>query len=533
MTRTPLIQGLRRAYQLAKFAARWQISPETARQIWDVRINRRRLFQGSLAAAGALCALGLDRQDRQQVDAAIAPVLIVGAGIAGLTAAYYLDRSGVPVRIVEASQRIGGRILSRDRALGTETTVELGGEFIDSGHKNIRKLAKELGLVEVDLFTADRGLTKDVWFFNNRLVSEKELVTAFIPLAKQIDRDVKAIGEVNYQSTNRRAIELDRISIAAYLERYCPDPLLRRFIEVAYTNEYGLAVDRQSSINLLLLIGKQTDKIEIFGSSDQRYHLRGGNQQIIEKLADKFRDRIETNTRLESLRSTANGRYRVSLFQGSTSNESTFDRVILALPFNILRSIDLRVKLPPRKQAAIKEMGYGTNTKVITSYSDRLWRTKYRSNGESFSDLDTSETWEATRYTDTKAGLITSFRGGKLGENIGRRSLYLGASKSAEVAISFAQQFDLLFPGVKDLRSNQSIVTDWIDSPYSKGSYSCYLVGQWTKFAGTEGKRVGNLFFIGEHCSIEAQGYMEGGCATGRMGAEAILKDLSKLKVKN
>jgi hypothetical protein len=88
MTRTPLLQGLRRADQLAKFANERQISPETARRIWDVRINRRRLFQGSLAAAGALCALGLDRQDRQQVDAAIAPVLIVGAGIAGLTAAY-------------------------------------------------------------------------------------------------------------------------------------------------------------------------------------------------------------------------------------------------------------------------------------------------------------------------------------------------------------------------------------------------------------------------------------------------------------
>jgi hypothetical protein len=58
MTRTPLLQGLRRAYQLAKFANERQISPETARQIWDVRINRRRLFQGSLAAAGALCALG-------------------------------------------------------------------------------------------------------------------------------------------------------------------------------------------------------------------------------------------------------------------------------------------------------------------------------------------------------------------------------------------------------------------------------------------------------------------------------------------
>jgi monoamine oxidase len=520
MTKTSLIGRLQRAYQIARFADARQISSETALEIWKLRISRRRLFQSSLAAAGALGALALDRtEDRLTADAAIAPVLIVGAGIAGLTAAYYLERSGVPVRIIEASKRVGGRILSQNKAIGTDTTVELGGEFIDSGHKNIRKLARELGLVEVDLFTTDRGLAKDVWFFNNRPVSERELITAFIPLAKQIDRDVKAIGEVNYKSTNRRAVQLDRLSIQDYLNRYCPDLLLRKFIEVAYTNEYGLEVQRQSAINLLLLIGKELDKIEIFGSSDQRYQIHGGNHQIIDKLAAKLSDRIETNTRLESIRATPNNRYRVSLQQGGTSQEYTFDRVILALPFSILRKIDLGVSLPPRKRAAIQELGYGTNTKIITSYSDRLWRNKYRSNGQSFSDLDTSETWESSRYTDTKIGVMTSFSGGDLGVKIGRVKPMAAASR-------LASQLNLIYPGVNDLHSNQAIVTDWIDSPYTRGSYACYLVGQWTKFAGAEGKRVGNLFFIGEHCSIDAQGYMEGGCATGVIAATAILKEL-------
>jgi monoamine oxidase len=518
MSKSPLIQSLRRAYQIARFANHRQISSATALELWDLQISRRRLVRGSLAAAGALSALAFDRH-QPQVEAAIAPVLIVGAGIAGLTAAYYLNRSGVPVRIVEASQRVGGRILSREKALGTDTTVELGGEFIDSGHKNIRKLAQELGLVEVDLFAADRGLTKDVYFFNNRLIKERELITAFMPLAKQIDRDVKAIGEVNYKSKHSRAIKLDRLSISAYLDRYCPDPLLRQLIEVAYTNEYGLEVKLQSAINLLLLIGKDPGKIEIFGSSDQRYQIRGGNQQIVDKLAGKLSKYIETNTRLESIRSTAEKRYRVSLQVDGVSKEYTFDRVILALPFSILRQLDLGVRLPAVKQAAIKELGYGTNTKVITSYSDRLWRTKYQSNGESFSDLDTSETWESSRYTTTKTGIITNFSGGDLGVKIAN-------SKPAEVVSKLTQQFDLIFPGVKNIASNKAMITDWIDSPYVRGSYSCYLVGQWTKFAGAEGERVGNLFFIGEHCSIDAQGYMEGGCATGVMSAKAILKDL-------
>jgi monoamine oxidase len=532
MAKTPLIDSLRRAYQIARLAEHQGISPATALEIWEQRISRRRLFQAACVVTGAVTALGFDALRDPHLDAAVPedqsgdklhsrrvePVLIVGAGIAGLTAAYYLDRAGVPVRIVEASKRLGGRILSQAQAIGTDTTVELGGEFIDSSHENIRKLAQELGLSEVDLAAVDRDLAQDVWFFNNRLISERDLVTGFVPFAKQIERDIQAVGTVNYRSINRRAAKLDRISIAAYLDLYCLDPILRQFINVAYTNEYGLETNRQSSINLLLLIGKDSAKLEIFGSSDQRYQIKGGNQQIIDKLATKFSDRIEINTRLESIRSTPTGRYRVSFHQSNRSKEYIFDRVILAIPFSILRQIDLGVRLPAAKKVAITELGYGTNTKLITSYRDQLWH-KYKSNGQTFSDLDTSETWEASRYSKSKVGIITNFSGGNLGVKIGQ-------AQPVEITNKLTNQFDQIFPGVKNFASNQSIITNWIDSPTAKGSYACYLVGQWTKFAGAEGERVGNLFFIGEHCSIEAQGYMEGGCATGKMVAETIIQDL-------
>ena len=114
---------------------------------------------------------------------------------------------------------------------------------------------------------------------------------------------------------------------------------------------------------------------------------------------------------------------------------------------------------------------------------------------------------------------MTNFSGGDLGVKLGR-------SKPAEVTSKLTTQFDLIFPGVKNLSLNKSIMSNWIDSPYVRGSYSCYLVGQWTKFAGVEGQRVGNLFFAGEHCSIDAQGYMEGGCETGLLAAKTIIKEL-------
>lgn len=516
MSKTSLLQILRRAYRIANLANDLQIPPAEAVERHQQRISRRQLLHASMMATGALTAVALHHQTSTATDRSIEPVLIIGAGIAGLTAGYYLHTAGIPIRIIEASNRLGGRIRSQERAVGTENTIELGGEFIDTGHQTIRKLALELGLDLVDLAAVDTGLKTEILWFDRREIDARTLITAFMPLAKQMAIDTKAIGAVTYKSANAKARKLDRMSISAYLQKYCPDPLLRRWIEVAYTNEYGLPVQQQSAINLLLLIGKDPQKIEIFGSSDQRYQIRGGNHQIIDRLATKLADFIETNTSLISIRSTPNGRYRVN-FQ---HREQISERVILALPFSVLRQIKLDVKLPTVKQQAIQELGYGTNTKVITGYRDRLWRTKYGSNGQVFGDLDVlSETWESGRYTTSQQGVIVNFTGGELGQKLAKTQPAIAGSR-------FVTDFQKVFAGVESGYLNKSMVTNWIDSPYSRGAYACYLVGQWTKFAGAEGERVRNLFFVGEHCSLEAQGYMEGGCATGAAVAKTIIQEL-------
>ena len=520
MSKTSLLQTLQQAYHLATLANRWQIPPAEALQRYQQQlISRRQLFKASLMATGALTAVALHNQTTVAKEPK-ETVLIVGAGIAGLTAGYYLQQAGIPIRIVEASNRVGGRIRSQPQAVGTPKTIELGGEFIDSGHQTIRKLAQELGLEVVDLFASDTGLNSEIRWFEGKSIPASQLVTAFMPLAKQIAADVKAAGEVTYKSANARAKKLDRLSISDYLQKYCPDPVLRHFIEVAYNNEYGLPVQQQSALNLLLLIGRDPAKLEIFGSSDQRYYIKGGNQQITDRLAAKLANFIETNTSLESIRSTPNGRYKVNSRQQGRSQEQAYERVILALPFSILRQINVEVELPKVKQAAIQELGYGTNTKLITGYRDRLWRTKYGSNGQVFGELNLlSETWESARYSSVNQGAIVNFTGGELGRKLAKTQPNIASRE-------FIADLQKIFPGVKDSYLDKSIITNWIDSPYSRGSYACYLVGQWTKFAGAEGERVKNLFFAGEHCSLEAQGYMEGGCGTGAAVAKEILADV-------
>lgn len=79
-----------------------------------------------------------------------------------------------------------------------------------------------------------------------------------------------------------------------------------------------------------------------------------------------------------------------------------------------------------------------------------------------------------------------------------------------------------MFPTI-DKVYQKALLLNWVKQPLFQGSYSCYLVGQYSQFHGVEQEPWQNLFFAGECCSMEAQGYMEGACATGETAAQQIL----------
>ena len=163
--------------------------------------------------------------------------------------------------------------------------------------------------------------------------------------------------------------------------------------------------------------------------------------------------------------------------------------------------------LPPAKRRAIAELGYGTNAKLMIGFKARTWRTRYASSGSTLSDLPYQLTWETSRLQAGDSGILTNFTGGRHGVELGQGA---AADRAAEVA----GQLDRVYPGLAALRTKEARF-HWPSFPYTRGSYACYLPGQWTSIRGAEGEPVGNLHFAGEHCSLAAQGFMEGGCETG------------------
>lgn len=530
MSRTPLIRVLRRAYQLTQLSRKSGIPHDelvgmlSTRQQPPSRISRRRLLQGGLAVASAAAAIGLGHRPKPvAAQQNLSPILIVGAGIAGLTAAYRLRQAGVPVDVVEARNDVGGRMRTLQNVAGTTLGAEMGGEFINTDHTHLRSLAEELGLTLVDLYAAQQGLADETFYFEGRKIPMETIIRDFAPVAEQISADLEAIANFeSYAVFDQATVELDNVSLAEYLERIPTSEVLRNIINTAYTTEYGLDTDRQSCLNLLWYIGTEPGEFKMFGSSDERFHIDGGNDQVPTILANRLSDAITTGLALEAIQELSDGRYQVSLRSSLYSEERVYERVILAIPFTTLRDVALIMELPPAKRLAIAAFDSSTNTKLITSYREKVWRTDYNSTGTVFSDLDFQNTWETSqsRYKSGSIGLLTNYTGGQKG-------VVLENMASRQAAQEFQPLINEVFPGTASAAfPGAAIRTSWINEPFSKGSYACYRVGQWTQFYGVEGERVGNLFFIGEQCSWEYQGYMEGGCETGEWVALEILDEL-------
>ena len=522
MANTPLFQRLQRSMRFASLSDHVGWSAEESTQRWQAAApdrTRRALLRGAaIAAAGAMAGCAPWARQPEGIGAEI---VIVGAGMAGLICAYRLHQAGLRVRVIEAQTRVGGRVLSLRNHFAEDQVAELGAELIDTGHTHMRELAAELGFVLDDFNQYRPELARTVYWFDGARRSEREVVEAFMPVAAMIKRDLAVLGDAEYSYRdpgNARA--LDQLSIDDWFDRNGVSGWVRKLLSVAYTTEMGLECSEQSALNFLTFIDPEPDPFHIFGDSDERFHTRGGNDQLVHELARRLGDRIETGSVLEALSQKANGGYLLSVRRDGASREIAASHVILALPFTMLRKVKLDLELPPVKRKAIAELAYGTNAKLMVGFAQRVWAGTAASDGSTFTDLPFQTTWETSRQQAGPSGILTNFVGGRHGLEIGQGS----ATEQAGLAV---KDLEKLFPGITAQRAGMKEARmHWPTNPWVEGSYFCARPGDWTTLGGAIAEPVGRLRFCGEHCSDENSGFMEGACETGQQQARELLDEL-------
>jgi monoamine oxidase len=487
------------------------------------RTTRTRFVKEAGVAAIGLTALG--RFAAPARSAAAPKIVVVGAGLAGLNAAYTLRNAGYNAEIHEVSDRIGGRCWTLRGAFADGQIAEHGGELIDQSHGQIRKLVQQLGLKLDNLLQAEQNGTELLGYFDGAPYHYAEMTDDIKAAWQKIHADVSAASyPTTFEISTERGRELDNMSIVDWIEETFEGGMSSRIgqlLDVAYNIEYGAESSEQSSLNLLYLLAYSGQgQFRVFGPSNEKYHVTGGNDQITDRLAARLAGQITTGSELIAVKRNATGTYTLTFAQGSGMKSVTADKVVLALPFSILRSsVDLsKARFEPLKMVAIEEQGMGTNSKLHVQFSNRFWRPQ-GSNGETFSDTGYQNTWEVTRAQSGKSGILVDYTGGRIGASFGSGT---PESRAAE----FLDQLEPVLAGAKKAWNGKAAVDFWPDYPWTKGSYSYWKVGQYQRFAGMEGRRQGNCLFAGEHTSIDFQGYLNGAVETGQRAAGEILADL-------
>ena len=446
-------------------------------------------------------------------------VVVIGAGLAGLTTAYRLQQKGVDVEVYEARNRVGGRVFTVN--LNNEN-VELGGQNITDGGsaENLRRLIREF-----DLELVEQKVDLNAFYYDNEtLISVQEIFEnkQFHPQELK-----KQLNELSMQCTNMREV-LERMFVAN-------DPL-RQIMAVRLACYEGGVVEKLSSLytNTLyhILLGGICQAHQANALEDNKitiWSIKGGNVLLPEKMAATLGNKLHYNNPLTYVSKNNNG----SLVLTCGDKQVTTDILVFANPCSTYQNIVFEENIIPEERLlSFQSVQYGTNAKILVPCRTLPTQRAMIGNqcvgwfdflGKAFTVYYTGET--SFFYPDTIVGMYCQ-HGAKLME--------MNFADESFVAIEPTCAQDQNFSVYEN-----AVGHSWPNDPYAGGSYSYIAPGQeilLTSMIEVDGEMVKELFvpinktlyFAGEHASIliDVPGTMEAACESGERIARMILKNI-------
>jgi monoamine oxidase len=499
----------------------------------DSPITRRRLVAGALAT-GAAAALPEAAEAKKRRRAKKKPrrrprkadYVVVGAGLAGLTAAREIARAGKSVIVVEARKRVGGRVVNHH--LGGGKVSEAGGTFVGPTQDHIINLAKELGVGTFDTYNSGNNVYYSA--SDQRMEYSDTGVTGTAPpdaglladlalVVQQLDSmSLEVPVDAPWQAA--RAAEWDGQTLESWVAANSVNPDFRKLVPMATRPIFGAEPRELSLLYVLFYIASSGDERNP-GTFERNFNTRGGGQQsrfvggsglVTERLAEQLgRKRIVLGSPVRRIEQVKGG-VKVVSDKVVVSGK----RVIVAVPPTVAGNIDYRPGLGQQRDEYTRRVPQGTLMKVAAVYPKPFWRDK------GFTGQGLAPTGYVTATFDDSPpdgspGVVFGFVGGDRARAFRRLSL---AERRAAVLGEFAR-----FWGDEAKQAEDYFETDWTGEAWSRGCpVALYGPGSLLSYGPEIRTPVGRIHWAGTETSNYWNGYMDGAVRSGERAAKEVLE---------
>jgi len=440
-------------------------------------------------------------------------VIMVGAGYAGLTAAHELIKASKNVLILEARDRIGGRV--HTQRFDDGTYVDLGGAWVGPSQDRLYALAREFG---VETFkTYNTG--KSTQYFRGKVKRYNGLIPP-LPLfsllsldmaIKRIDKMAKTVNLADPAKTPD-AQRLDMMTLADWMQQQMSYDTARDFFKIAAGAIWAADPTELSMLHAMFYIksGRDFNTLMNVKNGAQEERFVGGAQTTADRMAALFTDRIVLNAPVLAISQTE-GHVSVT----TDADTYTADRIVVAIPPPLQADIRFEPAMPPDRQQIMQQMAMGAVWKCYAIYDRPFWRDQNLNGLAATPDGHVTVTFDNSPK-DGSRGILMGFV-------LGDKAREFSALTEEQRQASAMQSFSTFF-GTQAAQPLRYLDHSYLNEDWSKGCYAAVpQPGFWTSVGHAIRQPVGRIHWAGTETSDVWNGYIDGAVRSGERVAQEIL----------